>query len=61
VERDRDLRKDAGVDFTPLLDGLKGNDRAARLRLLERLAGDGFTLAELQAAIDEDRLALLEV
>ena len=49
------------MDFTPLLDGLKGNDRAARLRLLERLAGDGFTLAELQAAIDEDRLALLEV
>ena len=43
----------------PLLDGLKGEDRAARERLLERLAGEGFTLEELKAAIDEDRLALL--
>jgi len=49
------------VDFDPLLDGLQGADRAARERLLERLAGEGYTLAELKAAIDEDRLALLLV
>jgi adenylate cyclase len=55
------LRKDADVDFTPLLEGLTGEDRAARERLLERLAGEGFTLAELKAAVAEDRLALLEV
>ncbi len=44
-----------------LLDGLEGEDRAARERLLERLAGEGFTLEELTAAIEEDRLALLLV
>jgi adenylate cyclase len=49
------------VDFDALLDGLEGEDRAARERLLERLADDGFTLEDLQAAIEEDRLALLEV
>ena len=49
------------MDFTPLLDGLTGEDRAARLRLLERLAELGFTEAELTAAVAEDRLALLEV
>ncbi|HTR04804.1 MAG TPA: adenylate cyclase regulatory domain-containing protein, partial [Thermoanaerobaculia bacterium] len=59
----RDLRDDAAVDFgkAGLLDGLEGEDRAARERLLERLAGEGFTLEELKAAIDEDRLALLLV
>ena len=46
---------------TPLLDGLKGEDRAARERLLERLADEGFTLEELKAAVEEDRLALLLV
>jgi adenylate cyclase len=55
------LREDAEVDFTALLDGLEGEDRAARERLLERLAGEGFTLDELMAAIEEDRLALLLV
>jgi adenylate cyclase len=55
------LREDAEVDFTALLDGLEGEDRAARERLLERLAGDGFTREELTAAIEEDRLALLLV
>ena len=44
-----------------LLDGLEGEDLAARERLLERLAGEGFTLEELQAAVHEDRLALLLV
>ena len=49
------------MDFTPLLDGLEGEDRPARQRLLERLARDGYTLEELRAAIEEDRLALLLV
>lgn len=55
------MRKDAAVDFEGLLDGLEGEDRAARRRLLERLAGEGYTLEELRAAIEEDRLALLLV
>jgi adenylate cyclase len=51
------------VDFAKagLLDGLTGEERAARERLLEQLAGDGFSLTELQAAVAEDRLALLPV
>jgi len=49
------------VDFSTLLDGLEGEDRAARERLLERLADEGYTFEELKAAIDEDRLALLLV
>jgi adenylate cyclase len=44
-----------------LLEGLEGEERAARLDLLERLAADGVTLEELQAAVAEDRLALLPV
>jgi adenylate cyclase len=44
-----------------LLEGLTGAERAARERLLEQLAGDGFSIAELKAAVDEDRLALLPV
>jgi adenylate cyclase len=57
------LREDAAVDFSKagLLDGLEGDDRAARERLLERLEGEGFTLEELKAAVEEDRLALLLV
>lgn len=42
-----------------LLDGLEGDERAARLELLERLAADGVSLEELQAAVAEDRLVLL--
>ena len=49
------------MDFSTLLDGLEGEDRAARERLLERLADEGYTFEELKAAIDEDRLALLLV
>jgi len=58
-----ELRDHAPVDFEAagMLDGLEGEDRAARTRLLERLHGDGYTLEELRAAIDEDRLALLLV
>jgi adenylate cyclase len=49
------------VDFAKagLLEGLDGPERTARERLLEQLAGDGFSLAELKAAVAEDRLALL--
>jgi adenylate cyclase len=55
------LREDAAVDFRGLVDGLDREDRAARKRLLERLAEEGFTREELKAAIEEDRLALLLV
>ncbi|MBV9334659.1 MAG: hypothetical protein JO243_02100, partial [Solirubrobacterales bacterium] len=44
-----------------LLDGLEGEERAARRRLLDRLADEGFTLEELGQAVQEDRLALLLV
>ncbi|HTU84274.1 MAG TPA: adenylate cyclase regulatory domain-containing protein [Solirubrobacteraceae bacterium] len=44
-----------------LLDGLDGEDRAARERLLDRLAQEGYSVEELQAAVKEDRLALLLV
>jgi adenylate cyclase len=52
-----------GVDFdgAGLLDGLEGDDRAARERLLKRLVDEGYTHDELREAIDEDRLALLLV
>jgi adenylate cyclase len=42
-----------------LLDGLEGDARAARERLLRRLHEDGVSLEELRAACDEDRLVLL--
>ncbi len=48
-------------DQAGLLDGLEGEERAARERLLERLADEDFTIEELKAAIEEDRLALLLV
>ncbi|MGA9858215.1 MAG: adenylate cyclase regulatory domain-containing protein [Solirubrobacteraceae bacterium] len=44
-----------------LLDGLEGEQRAQRERLLTRLADDGFSEQELTAAVKEDRLALLPV
>jgi adenylate cyclase len=58
-----DLRNDAPMDFAAagLLDGLEGEDRAARERLLRRLVDDGFTAEELKVAVAEDRLALLLV
>jgi adenylate cyclase len=57
------IREDAAVDFegAGLLDGLEGEDRDARRRLLDRLAADGATLDELKAAVAEERLALLPV
>jgi adenylate cyclase len=44
-----------------LLDGLEGEDRAARERLLNRLVDEGYTEDELKEAVKEDRLALLLV
>ncbi len=51
------------MDFAAagLLDGLEGTERVARRQLLERLAAEGFTLDDLEAAVAEDRLALLPV
>jgi adenylate cyclase len=51
------------MDFAAagLLDGLEGDEREEREQLLERLAAEGFSLEELKAAVDEDRLALLPV
>jgi adenylate cyclase len=42
-----------------LLDGLDGEPRAARERLLRRLSEDGATIEELKTACDEGRLLLL--
>jgi len=57
------LRQDAAMDFAAagLLEGLEGDEREARCRLLERLAEEGFTLDELRSAVQEDRLSLLLV
>jgi adenylate cyclase len=44
-----------------LLDGLEGEDRAARQRLLEQLEDRGVGLKELKDAVAEDRLVLLPV
>jgi adenylate cyclase len=44
-----------------LLDGLKGQEREARVRLLDRLSAEGFGPDELKRAVAEDRLALLLV
>jgi adenylate cyclase len=51
------------VDFSAdgLLDGLEGNDRTARERLLRQLVEEDYTLDELKEAVKEDRLALLLV
>lgn len=57
------MGEDAGMDSSlqGLLDGLSGEERAARRRLLERLLADGFGPEELRAAVRENRLALLPV
>ena len=44
-----------------LLDGLKGEDRAARERLLHRLVDEGYKPQDLKQAVKEDRLPLLLV
>jgi adenylate cyclase len=57
------FREDAGMDAEAegLLAGLEGDERAARKKLLEHLADDGFSVEELAKAVDENRLALLPV
>ena len=57
------IREDAGMDFDAegLLDGLEGEERKARERLLEQLVSDGVELDELKQAVAEERLALLPV
>ncbi len=57
------IREDAAMDFDAggLLQGLEGEEREQRRRLLERLAGDGFSEDELAKAVKENRLALLPV
>jgi adenylate cyclase len=49
------------MDFGPLLEGLEGPERQARLEFLQRLHDDGCTLEELQAATASGRLPLLPV
>jgi adenylate cyclase len=51
------------MDFAAagMLDGLEGDERASREQLLKRLAAEGYTVEQLQAAVAEDRLALLPV
>jgi adenylate cyclase len=51
------------IDFEAegLLEGLDGEARDARLKLLEQLAADGVSLEELRRAVHEDRLVLLPV
>jgi adenylate cyclase len=57
------LRNHPSVDFegSGLLDGLTGEDLAARERLLHKLVDEGYTLDDLKDAVKEDRLALLLV
>ncbi|MEO8966657.1 MAG: adenylate cyclase regulatory domain-containing protein, partial [Solirubrobacteraceae bacterium] len=51
------------MDFAAegLLDDLEGDARAGREQLLTRLVADGFELADLRRAVDENRLVLLPV
>lgn len=51
------------IDFEAegLLEGLEGEARDARRKLLSELADDGVSLDELRAAVEEDRLAMLPV
>lgn len=48
-------------DAEGLLDGLDGDARDSRLRLLRRLEEDGVTVDELRTAVEEGRLVLLPV
>src|SRR3954470_5420558 len=49
------------MDFEGLLDGLEGEEREARKKLLEQLSEDGVPDDELKTAVEEQRLALLPV
>jgi adenylate cyclase len=48
-------------DDDQLLEGLDGAERESRRRLIDELRDDGVSPEELQAAVAEDRLALLPV
>jgi len=48
-------------DFHDLLDGLEGETRAARERLLRKLRDEGVPDEELRRAAEEDRLVLLPI
>jgi adenylate cyclase len=48
-------------DFDRLLDGLDGDARGARERLLRKLHDDGVPMAELERAVEENRLVLLPI
>src|SRR3954447_3362873 len=50
-----------GVDFASegLLDGLDGEERTARLELLERLHAEGATVAELRDAVADGLLVFV--
>lgn len=51
------------IDFEAegLLEGTDGETREARLKLLEQLDSDGYSLADLARAVQEGRLVLLPV
>ena len=49
------------ADVSDLLEGLEGDAREARLRLVRDLLDDGCPIDEIRAAAAEDRLALLPV
>jgi adenylate cyclase len=61
AERRDVVRLSVMSELDPLLDGLDGEARDARRRLLERLRDDGVSLDELRRAAAEDRLVLLPV
>jgi adenylate cyclase len=50
-----------GEDLDDLLEGLEGEAREARRRLLHQLQEDGCTFDEVRQAAEEERLALLQV
>jgi adenylate cyclase len=52
---------DVDWDKEGLLEGLEGDDRDARIDLLEQLHDAGVELDELKTAVEEERLALLPV
>jgi adenylate cyclase len=57
------FREDAAMDFDAegMLDGLEGNQREARERLLTHLREEGFSDEDLRKALRENRLVLLPV
>ena len=51
----------ADFEVDELLDGLEGDQREARRRLLTELHDNGVPVEELRSAVEEDRLAMLPV